>query len=69
MAVLQSAARARTGSYLTPAQVKQTPLADAGTRVLDPKIPITKPRVDLGRAVDTLSQPRAPGTFLLLLGP
>jgi subtilisin family serine protease len=52
-ACLQSAARAITGAYLTPAQVKST-LTDTGDLITDGKVSITKPRVNLGRAVDSL---------------
>ena len=52
-AVLQSAAKTRSGSYLTPAQVK-TALVDAGDSVTDGKVAITRPRVNLGRAADAL---------------
>ena len=54
-AVLQSAAKSIKGSYLTPAQVKST-LADTGDLVTDtkPTSDITKPRVNLGNAANTL---------------
>ena len=52
-ACLQTAARAITGSYLTPSRVKST-LIDNGDLVTDEKIAITKPRVNLGDAVDSL---------------
>ena len=52
-ACLQTAARAITGSYLTPSQVKST-LIDNGDLITDGKIAITKPRVNLGKAVDSL---------------
>ena len=53
-AVLQSAARDITGAYLTPAQVKQY-LVDNGDDIADSKPSgITKPRVNLGEAVNAL---------------
>ena len=53
-ACLQSAARAITGSYLTPSHVKST-LVDNGDLITDGKAAIAKPRVNLGKAVDSLS--------------
>jgi len=53
-ACLQSAAKAITGSYLTPAQVKST-LISSGDLITDGKASITKPRVNLCRAVDSLA--------------
>ncbi len=53
-AVLQSAAKARSGSYLTPDQVR-TALVDYGDSVTDGKVAITRPRINLGRAVDALA--------------
>jgi len=56
-AVLQSAAKAKIGSYLTPAQVTSY-LTSYGTTITDGKFPsVQKPRIDLARAVDAL-----PGT-------
>ena len=52
-AALQSAAVAVTGSFLTPAQVKSI-LADTGDLLSDGKAAITKPRVNLGKAVASL---------------
>lgn len=52
-AVLQHAAKSKTGSYLTPAQVESY-LLDNGDNITDGKIAITKPRVNLGNAVDAL---------------
>ena len=52
-AVLQQAAKAKTGAYLTPAQVK-TYLVNNGDNVTDGKVAVTKPRINLGRAVDAL---------------
>jgi subtilisin family serine protease len=53
-ACLQNAAKVITGSYLTPAQVKST-LTSTGDLITDGKVSITKPRVNLGRAVDSLA--------------
>lgn len=56
VAALQSAAKSITGRYLTPIQVR-TLLADTGNLVTDPKAThIIKPRVNLGRAIETLGQ-------------
>ena len=52
-ACLQSAAKVINGSYLTPAQVRST-LVGTGDLITDGKVSITKPRVNLGRAVDSL---------------
>ncbi|WP_075353948.1 S8 family serine peptidase [Desulfovibrio sp. DV] len=49
-AVLQAAAKARTGSWLTPDQVFSK-LSTTGTTVLDPKSNLSKPRIDLQAAV------------------
>jgi uncharacterized repeat protein (TIGR02543 family) len=53
-AVLQHTAKAFTGSYLTPAQVKQY-LVNYGDNVTDDKVAITKPRINLGAAVSVLT--------------
>lgn len=56
-AALQSAARSILGRYLTPAEVR-TALTSTGDLITDPKAPlITKPRVNLGRAIETLFPP------------
>jgi hypothetical protein len=52
-ACLQSAAKAITGAFLTPDQVQST-LMNTGDSITDTKIPITKPRVNLGSAVAAL---------------
>jgi subtilisin family serine protease len=52
-AVLQHAAKSKTGSYLTPGEVKSY-LASTGDQITDGKVAITKPRVNLGNAVDAL---------------
>ena len=53
VACLQSAAKARTGSYLTPQQVEDI-LVSSGDPVTDTKVAITKPRVNLERAIQSL---------------
>ncbi len=53
-AVLQSAAKAKTGSYLTPAQVKSY-LTSYGTTITDGKVTsVQKPRINLASAVNAL---------------
>ncbi|KHK03307.1 S8 family peptidase [Desulfovibrio sp. TomC] len=66
-AALQSAAKAITGNYLTPAQVRST-LTTTGTLVTDGKTPVTKPRVNLKAAIGTLKPPPVAGVNLLPLG-
>src|SRR5205085_2739559 len=53
VACLQSAAKALTGNYLTPAQVRSR-LASLGDNVTDTKVAITKPRVNLQRLIESL---------------
>jgi len=53
VACLQHAAKARTGAYLSPAQVRSR-LAAAGNLITDTKVAITKPRVNLGNAIAAL---------------
>jgi hypothetical protein len=55
VAALQSAARATLGRFLTPAEVRQK-LVTTGDPVTDPKASVIKPRVNLGRAIETLGQ-------------
>ncbi|MBI2432635.1 MAG: S8 family serine peptidase, partial [Candidatus Hydrogenedentes bacterium] len=50
---LQSANMAINGSYLTPAQVLST-LTSTGDSILDTKVAISKPRVNLGAAIDSI---------------
>ena len=53
-AVLQSATKAKTGSYLTPAQVKDY-LTTHGDTLTDGKVTsVQKPRINLARAVEAL---------------
>ncbi|MFW2440134.1 MAG: S8 family serine peptidase [Arenicellales bacterium] len=53
-AVLQHAAMSITGSYLTPADVRDK-FQTSGDLITDSKVAITKPRINLGDAVATLS--------------
>jgi subtilisin family serine protease len=53
-AVLQHAAKTLTGSFLSPADVK-TKLVTTGDPITDSKNSITKPRINLEAAVDTIS--------------
>jgi len=58
VAALQSASKALTGRYLTPAEVR-TLLSSTGDLISDAKaIQAPKPRVNLGRAIETLIPPR-----------
>ena len=52
-ACFQTAAKAITGFFLTPIQVKST-LIDNGDLVTDRKVGITKPQVNLGDAIDSM---------------
>jgi subtilisin family serine protease len=52
-ASLQSAAQALTGSFLTPAKVRSA-LVSTGDPITDGKVNITKPRVNLGSALDSI---------------
>jgi hypothetical protein len=62
-ALLQSAAKAMTDSFLTPAEVR-TLLTSTGDPITDPKAPtVTKPRINLQAAVDAIGAP--PGDVLL----
>jgi len=54
-ACLQAAAMAQTGGWLSPDQVEQY-LVENGDSVTDPKAGITKPRVNLGKAVAALPE-------------
>ncbi|MHC1790459.1 S8 family serine peptidase [Solidesulfovibrio sp.] len=65
-AALQSAAKARTGSYLTPAQVRSA-LTTTGVAITDSKVAVTKPRVNLQAAINTLPN-NVPSASLLPLG-
>ncbi|MBA7710365.1 hypothetical protein ES703_119307 [subsurface metagenome] len=61
VAALQSAAVARTGSYLTPAEVKDL-LITYGDPIVDRRDvrPLTKPRINLGRAIDNIADVAPP---------
>ncbi|MEN6386952.1 MAG: S8 family serine peptidase [Phycisphaerales bacterium] len=52
-ACIQSAAKEITGHYLTPSRIKQI-LITTGDPITDTKVAITKPRVNLGRAIEYL---------------
>jgi len=52
-ACLQSAAKAITGTFLTPDQL-QSMLMNTGDSVTDTKVAVTKPRINLGQAVSSL---------------
>jgi hypothetical protein len=54
VASLQSAAKELLGRYLTPAEVREK-LTAMGDYIIDGKIAITKPRVNLGRVIDNLA--------------
>ena len=54
VACLQSAAKALTGNFLTPAEVRSR-LITYGDNVTDTKVAITKPRVDLARAIQSIT--------------
>ncbi len=60
-AVLQSAAKAKTGSHLTPAQVRYY-LTTYGDNITDSKVSVTKPRVNLGKAVNAIGGGTPPPT-------
>jgi hypothetical protein len=55
VAALQSAAQVALGRFLSPAEVRHT-LTTTGDLVTDTKTPVTKPRVNLGRAIETLGR-------------
>lgn len=54
VACLQSASKAHTGRYLTPSEVRDI-LKSTGDDVTDSKVDITKPRVNLGLAINSLT--------------
>jgi subtilisin family serine protease len=55
-AVLQSAAKALRGTYLSPAEIR-TRLINFGDNITDTKVAITKPRMNLERAIQGLTNP------------
>ena len=59
VACLQSAAMAARGSYLSPSEV-ETVLTSTGDNITDGKVAITKPRVNLQQAIDSMA-PAPPG--------
>jgi len=62
-ACLQNAAKTITGSYLTPSEVKST-LVNTGDLIADGKVSITKPRVNLEEAVNSLDGSPQTSTWL-----
>jgi hypothetical protein len=58
-ASIQSAAMEKKGRYLLPAEVKDL-LVDNGDPITDTKVAITKPRVNLGNAIDSMTDTLAP---------
>ena len=63
VACLQSAAKDIRGGYLTPTEVK-TALTSTGDNITDGKVAITKPRINLGQAIDSLYTP--PGNVAII---
>lgn len=63
-AALQSAAKHITGSFLTPAAVRST-LVGTGVNRTDGKNNITKPRVNLGAAINSLGPPPPTDCFTI----
>lgn len=61
-AVLQSAAKAKTGAFLSPAEVRLS-LTDNGDDVTDGKTALTKPRINLARAVAAVPSDLRPALF------
>ncbi|WP_158269792.1 S8 family serine peptidase [Desulfonatronum sp. SC1] len=66
-AVLQSAAKKRNGRWLPAEDIKQS-LINTGDLVTDGKVAVTKPRVNLRKAMQTLGVAFQPGVMMLLLG-
>lgn len=65
VAAIQHAAYAKTGAYLTPAEVRAA-LVYTGTPVADVKVPsVIKPRVDLEAAINLLDTDTEFGTFII----
>jgi subtilisin family serine protease len=56
-AVLQNASKMINGYYMSPADVKKK-LIDNGDPITDGKVAVTKPRVNLGKAIDTIKPKR-----------
>ena len=52
VACLQSAFKDKTGSYLSPSEIRSI-LALTGDDVTDSKVAVTKPRINMGKAVDS----------------
>lgn len=64
VALLQSAAKAIGGDWLTPAEMR-TLLAQTGNVINDPKTSISKPRVNIGNALATLGATGNLETFVV----
>jgi len=62
VACLQSAAKSCTGSFLTADQVK-TVLTSTGNNVTDPKVAITKPRINLAQAIENICEIGPPPVY------
>lgn len=56
VACLQQAAKVLTGNYLSPGDVRSR-LGIYGDLITDTKVAITKPRINLGRAIDHITTP------------
>ncbi|MFO8101301.1 MAG: S8 family serine peptidase [Dehalococcoidia bacterium] len=61
-ACLQTAARELAGRYLTPDEVRSY-LVNTGSPVTDPKVAITKPRIDLEAAFDAMVSDLVPTEY------
>lgn len=55
VAALQSAAKSQLGRFLTPSEVRARLIA-TGDNISDTKAPVTKPRINLARAIESLGQ-------------
>jgi subtilisin family serine protease len=66
-AVLQSAAKAKTGVHLTPSKVKEL-LTVNGDAITDGKVAITKPRINLTNAVNAITPSSFCGPCLPSMG-
>ncbi|MCK4782784.1 MAG: S8 family serine peptidase, partial [Desulfobacteraceae bacterium] len=62
VACLQSAAKAIKGRYLSPSEIRDI-LTSTGDNITDGKVPITKPRINLGKAIDSLKKVCCPITI------
>jgi hypothetical protein len=62
VAVLQQAAKEINGAFLAPGEIKNI-LALTGDNITDSKVEITKPRVNLGRAIEWIAGEAPPTAF------